>query len=164
VTDSPFWQFSLRFYALPDVAPTCLELQDHAGVDVNLLLLLLYLADSRFQATSEIVRQLDASIASWREEAVKPLRGLRRRLKTDIGAIAAEKREAFRNQIKKVELEAERLQQMALEAEAGTYTFLLAPSRAHAARANLAAYGAVLGGLPANPLKIVLQAFTDSPP
>ena len=41
---SPFWQFSLRFYRLPGVAEACIELQEQAGVDVNLLLFLLWQA------------------------------------------------------------------------------------------------------------------------
>ena len=39
---SPFWRFSLRIY--PAVADTCLELQDRFGVDVNVLLFLLFAA------------------------------------------------------------------------------------------------------------------------
>ena len=34
-SDSPFWLFSLRFYAQEGIAPACLTLQDEAGVDVN---------------------------------------------------------------------------------------------------------------------------------
>ena len=39
---SPFWRFSLRFYRLPEVADACITLQEQAGVDVNLLLFLLW--------------------------------------------------------------------------------------------------------------------------
>jgi len=38
---SPFWRFSLRFYARAKISAICLLLQDEAGVDVNLLLFLL---------------------------------------------------------------------------------------------------------------------------
>jgi len=47
---SPFWRFSLHFYRQPKVADTCIALQEEAGVDVNLLLFLLWqpaLPDSR---------------------------------------------------------------------------------------------------------------------
>ena len=44
MADSRFWQFSLDFYARPGVADACLELQDRAGVDVNVLFFVLYLA------------------------------------------------------------------------------------------------------------------------
>ena len=41
---SPFWRFSLHFYRQPKVADTCIALQEEAGVDVNLLLFLLWQA------------------------------------------------------------------------------------------------------------------------
>ena len=47
---SPFWQFSLRFYRMPQVADACIELQERAGVDVNLLLFLLWQASQRRQS------------------------------------------------------------------------------------------------------------------
>jgi uncharacterized protein (TIGR02444 family) len=161
--DSPFWRFSLRFYSLPDVAPACLMLQDEAGADVNLMLLLLFLAQSHRLVTSEDIARLDRMIRAWREEAVKPLRGLRRRLKQGIDSLPSAISEAFRNKIKQVELEAERIEQHWLEREAERRAFVTAPSRAEAARANLMAYGAYLGRFPKEPLKIVLDAFTDRP-
>src|SRR5262249_35669715 len=39
---SPFWRFSLQFYRQPKVADACIALQEGAGVDVNLLLFLLW--------------------------------------------------------------------------------------------------------------------------
>ena len=41
---SPFWRFSIKFYQVPGVPPACIELQDQAGVDVNVLFFLLWLA------------------------------------------------------------------------------------------------------------------------
>ena len=43
-SDSACWRFSLRFYARDGVAPICLALQDHHGVDVNVLFFLLFLS------------------------------------------------------------------------------------------------------------------------
>ena len=42
VSKSPFWQFSIKFYAVPGVAEACIELQDQAKVDVNILFFLLW--------------------------------------------------------------------------------------------------------------------------
>ena len=42
VSKSPFWQFSIKFYAVPGVAQACIELQDQAQVDVNILFFLLW--------------------------------------------------------------------------------------------------------------------------
>jgi len=158
--DSAFWRFSLGFYALPDVAPACLALQDEAGVDVNLLLVLLFLAEQGRAVTRDDVARLDAAIAPWRAEIVEPLRAVRRRLKTGVGDVPPATSEALRNMVKKIELEAERLEQGRLENEAPS---LGKPApREAAARANLAAYEAHLGGLPAGPRDLILKAFSDS--
>jgi uncharacterized protein (TIGR02444 family) len=154
---SSFWRFSLRFYALPDVAPACLQLQDEANVDVNLMLFLLFLAENGRAITRDDVARLDASIAPWRCEVVEPLRALRRRLKTGVGEITAATSEGLRNMVKKIELEAERLEQAQLENSASG---LGKPAvRSEAARANLAAYEAHLGRLPEAPKALILNAF-----
>lgn len=162
--DSPFWRFSLRFYALPKVAPACIDLQDNGGADVNLMLVLLFLAESCLQVTRQDIARLDDAIGAWREEAVKPLRGLRRRLKEGIGGCPPGTVEGFRSQIKRMELEAERIEQHWLEREVKGTALQSAPSRVAAAHTNLAAYDAYLGRLPEEPLKIVLEAFTNTPP
>lgn len=162
--DSPFWRFSLKFYALPGVAPACLVLQDKGGADVNLLLFLLFLAETCRQVTRDDVARLDTQIRAWREGTVVPLRALRRRLKDGVEPIPLAASEGFRNHIKRVELEAERIEQRTLESMAGTWKPSLAPSRKAAVEASLAAYEAHLGPLPQEALKIVLDAFTNAPP
>jgi uncharacterized protein (TIGR02444 family) len=155
--DSSFWRFSLRFYGLPEVAHACLALQDEAGVDVNLLLYLLFLAESRRTLSRDEIASLDHAIAPWRDEVVKPLRALRRRLKSGVADIPHDTGETFRNLVKRIELEAERIEQQRLEQFGLQATE--APSREAAARANMGAYGAYLGGLPEKPAAIVLAAF-----
>lgn len=154
--DSPFWRFSLSFYARPDIAPACLQLQDEANVDVNLMLFLLFLAERGRAITRDDVARLDASIAPWRTEVVEPLRALRRRLKSGVGDVPSE---GLRNMVKKIELEAERLEQARLE---NTASSLGKPApRGEAAQANLAAYEAYLGPLPQAPKALILKAFSD---
>jgi uncharacterized protein (TIGR02444 family) len=156
--DSAFWRFSLRFYALPEVAAACLALQDEAGVDVNLLLFLLFLADGGRAVTRDDVARLDAEIAPWRTEVVEPLRALRRRLKTGIGQVLPAQGEGLRTMVKKVELEAERLEQGRLENHA---LGLGKPvSREAASRINVAAYADYIGRFPAGPRDVVLAAFS----
>jgi uncharacterized protein (TIGR02444 family) len=161
---SLFWEFSLGFYARESVAPACLQLQDEGGADVNLLLYLLFLADRRLVAKERDIATLDKAVAPWREEAVRPLRDLRKRLKHEMGAVSPAERETFRNLVKKVELESERLQQLALEREGARLRLESAASREEAAWGNIHAYSAYLGGLPDNAVKTVLMAFTLSPP
>ncbi len=159
---SPFWRFSLQFYRLPQVADACIALQEAAQVDVNLLLFLLWHARQRRQLSPAEVAALDARIAPWRELTVIPLRNIRRGLKTPPALVAAPAAEAFRNRIKAVELEAERLQQEAM--------FVLAPLGSDgfepgtAARANIAAYQEIMTGrFPPAATAVLLGALAAMP-
>jgi uncharacterized protein (TIGR02444 family) len=161
VQGSPFWRFSLGFYRQPGVADACIALQEEAGVDVNLLLFLLWLASARRQLSAVEVAELESRIAGWRDTAVIPLRNLRRALKTPPLLIAAGNAEAFRTRIKAVELEAERLQQEAMyDLARATPPGGEAPTPDAAARANVAAYermrGTVFGKAA---VETVLKAF-----
>jgi uncharacterized protein (TIGR02444 family) len=135
---SPFWRFSLQFYRLPKVADACIALQEEAGVDVNLLLFLLWHAQQGRSLASAEVAALDARIAPWRDATVIPLRVVRRALRSPPALVAPPPAEAFRNRIKAVELEAERLQQEAMYALAPLGTEAAEPGVA--ARANIEAY------------------------
>src|SRR6516162_9432847 len=111
---SPFWRFSLRFYRQPKVADACIALQEEAGVDVNLLLFLLWQATHNRALSPIEVGELEGRIGAWREATVIPLRGVRRALKSPPALVEPATAEAFRTRIKAVELEAERLQQEAM--------------------------------------------------
>jgi uncharacterized protein (TIGR02444 family) len=157
---SPFWRFSVKFYAVEGVAPACIELQDHAGVDVNLLFFLLWNATQNRTFSQEEVAELELTIGLWRETAVVPLRNVRRALKSPPPIMPRETAEAFRTRIKAVELEAERLQQEALYGLARSGRIgQPAASPAEAARNSIAAYQAVLRPFPPGPLDTVLSAF-----
>jgi uncharacterized protein (TIGR02444 family) len=141
--ETPFWRFSVSLYGMPDVAPACLTLQDEAGIDVNLLMYLLWCASRRRVLAAEEVRALDQTLAGWRDMAVIPLRTLRRALKEGPPLLDPAVAERYRNKIKGVELEAERLQQQAMYALDDSMRFSEAATAAEAARANVAAYQAV---------------------
>lgn len=143
---SPFWRFSLRFYRNPEVAAACIALQDEAGVDVNVLLFLLWNATLKRTLPPAAVADLDKRIGAWREAAVIPLRELRRALKRPPPVVEPGAAEAFRTRVKAAELEAERLQQEAMyELARSSLLGHDAPSLADAARANVAAYAAMRG-------------------
>lgn len=143
---SLFWRFSLRFYRQPEVADACIRLQEEAGVDVNLLLFLLWHAGSRRTLSAAEVAELDRRIGPWRDTTVIPLRVMRRALKSPPTLIAPATAEFFRTRIKAVELEAERLQQEAMyELARSAPRGQEAPSPAEAARASVAAYQAMCG-------------------
>jgi uncharacterized protein (TIGR02444 family) len=141
---SPFWRFSLQIYR--SVADTCLALQDRHGVDVNVLLFLLFAAHQGRRVGRQDVHAITSAVASWSSSAVIPLRSVRRFLRAPPSVIDPEAAEALRQHVKQVELEAERLQQE------GLYRFvpleqLGTPdaSQDAAARTNVEAYAAELG-------------------
>jgi uncharacterized protein (TIGR02444 family) len=157
-----FWDFSLRLYARPEVPPACLALQDDGGADVNLVLFLLYLADSGRMLDDAAIAALDEATRGWREQVVKPLRGVRRLLKDDIGAFAAEATAPLRGDVKCIELAAEKLQQYTLQnlappASAGRP----AGSRRLAAATHLAGYAARCGNWPEDALHVLLDAWVE---
>ncbi len=158
--ESPFWRFSLHFYALPGVAPACLVLQDEAKADVNLMLYFFFLATQKRALGRDDIASLDKAVSVWREEVIKPLRALRRRLKSGINGVDGKTSEAFRDKLKGLELEAERIAHNALAREAPPLSFRAdAASPQDAVQASLDAYGKYLGHLPGEPVKILLGAF-----
>jgi uncharacterized protein (TIGR02444 family) len=140
---SPFWRFSLLFYTRPGVADACLALQDRCGADINLLLFLLWMSLSRRSFSAHAVRAIEDRIRDWRETVVVPLRTMRRTLKQRTVLAGPAAVEPFRTRVKALELEAERLQQEALAALAGSAADGMAASADEAARQSIAAYQSV---------------------
>ncbi|MBW3560254.1 MAG: TIGR02444 family protein [Proteobacteria bacterium] len=103
------WDWAVQTYARPGVADACLELQDRHGMSVPLLLWTLWSREGGSRPDLEAGAQV---ARSWEVEAVGPLRRLRRALK----ALNSDPdREAVRDQVKAVELDAERRLLAALE-------------------------------------------------
>jgi uncharacterized protein (TIGR02444 family) len=162
VSKSPFWQFSIKFYAVPGVAEACIALQDQAKVDVNILFYLLWNATQGRAFNAADVTEIEHRIGPWREMAVIPIRDIRRALKSPPPAMAPEAAESLRTRIKAVELEAERLQQEALYGLAESSRLgQPAPSKAEAARDSISSYQGVIGPFPQGPLATVLSAFAN---
>jgi uncharacterized protein (TIGR02444 family) len=143
--ETPFWRFSLKFYRQPSVSEACIVLQDEFGVDVNLLLFLLWLASDDRQLSAEEVRMLDDNVRDWRNLTIVPIREVRRKLKGAATLVDPGTQEAFRSKVKTIELEAERLQQEALYAFAKSGPLGAEASPPVAALANITAYENVLG-------------------
>jgi uncharacterized protein (TIGR02444 family) len=160
---SPFWRFSLRFYRQPQVADAYIALQEEAGVDVNLLLFLLWHASRKRAFSTAEVEALERRVGPWRNMTVVPLRNVRRALKAPPALVEAGTAEAFRTRIKAVELEAERLQQEAMYELARTAPLgTEAASPDTAARGNIAAYETMRSAaFPKPAVETLLTAFSS---
>ncbi len=157
---TPFWRFSLRFYRQSGVSDACIALQDDCGVDVNLLLFLFWLAADGQLLSPDEVRKLDDQVRDWRNLTIIPIRDTRRKLKGSRTLVDPGKQEAFRNKVKAIELDAERLQQEALYAftRSGPLGTQTAPQAA--ARGNVAAYERIMGvTFPQGAVDVLLGAF-----
>jgi uncharacterized protein (TIGR02444 family) len=166
---SPFWDFSLRLYAKAGVPDACLALQARHGIDVNLLFCCLWFGLQGERLGKREIARLAARVRDVHEGAVKPLRGARTLLKRFVAGEDESLRpalEGLRNAIKKIELEAEHLEQVMLGAmrplgEAD------APSAA-LANANALAYfafiGARLGGEDEAKMALIVAALPQTDP
>lgn len=79
-TDAGFIQFCAALFDRPGVARMCLDLQDRRGWNVNCLLLSAWAARLGYALTSEFWAEARAAIRTLDDEAVKPVREIRRRI------------------------------------------------------------------------------------
>jgi uncharacterized protein (TIGR02444 family) len=159
-SETPFWRFSLNFYRQSGVSDACIVLQDAHGADVNLLLFLFWLASDDRQLSASEVKMLDDNVRGWRSLTIVPIRDARRKLKGAETLVSPDKQEAFRNKVKAVELDAERLQQEALYEFSRSGPLGRPAPPVAAARANVSAYGDVLGvSFPKAPIDVLIGAF-----
>ena len=112
------WVFSLKLYAEPGVAASCLSLQDQHGFDVNLVLFCIWYGCRHGELTEDLLKTALETSDRWRETVVRPLRSLRTQLKRDLKESAyssSSEISVLRDRIKTAELDAERIQQQELE-------------------------------------------------
>jgi len=136
---SPFWRFSLSLYARPHVPSACLVLQDNHGLDVNVLLYLLWAASEGRALSASDIKALNGLIEPWRQQVVVPLRQVRRWLKMPDMAFA-DLSQDLRTHIKAAELESERIQQEVLYGYADITEIGTSAQTADAISANITAY------------------------
>src|SRR6202030_930629 len=94
---TPFWRFSQKYDGQAGVSDAGIALQDGCGVDVNLLLFLFWLASERQALSPDEVKKLDATMKSWRELTIIPIRDTRRKLKGAKTFVDPRKQEALRD-------------------------------------------------------------------
>lgn len=108
----PLWHFSLALYAQQTVAENCLRLQDSYGLDINIVLALLWFSNKQQCLLNEkqLIRLIQIS-EPWQGYASN-VRQLRRRLKQALKTQALTKEEY--QQVKLAELHYEFYEQQAL--------------------------------------------------
>lgn len=109
-----FWDFSLAVYRQPGVPEECLALQERLGADVNLLLLCAYLGVKKnaLLDSDDIEAAITASTA-WHVDIVRNLRAARQALKPweeGRDKDLQDSSRALRSAVKKLELDAERIE------------------------------------------------------
>ncbi|EJM36616.1 TIGR02444 family protein [Pseudomonas sp. GM33] len=115
---SDLWSFSLTTYARPGVEQACLQLQS-AGVNVCLLLCGAWLGQRGVACNEQRLQQLRSVALAWDTDVVRPLRTLRTQWK--VGAAQDADLHALREQVKALELEAERHLFLRLESAAQSW-------------------------------------------
>ena len=110
-----FWDWAVAAYAAPGVAEACLDLQDAHDQNVPLLLWAAWCARTGRRPDEDDLDAACDTARVWTDAAILPLRDLRRRLKSTIPDMDNADRLAVREQIKAVELDAERRLMSALE-------------------------------------------------
>ena len=114
--DGPLWRFATRVYGRPGVAQACLALQQRFDADVNLLLFAAWLGAERGMALSvPLSRQAQRRVDAWHEDIVRPLRAVRRRMKSGPSPAPCGATEALRDALKAVEIGSERIELAVLE-------------------------------------------------
>lgn len=107
-----FWQFSIAIYSSSTVSDACLWLQDEFGIDVNVLLFVLFCGHRGYAITVDDIERLENDLRPWRENVIHPIRRVRRWLKqqTNYGDV-----DTFYQTLLAYEIECEKRQQRMME-------------------------------------------------
>lgn len=115
MSETGLWSWAVRVYGVPGVSEACLDLQDAHGQNAPLLLWAGWCARDGRALDADTIEAACDTARAWDEAAVSPLRALRRTLKLAIPDVDDAARLALREQVKAVELAAERHLLEALE-------------------------------------------------
>lgn len=102
--DNPLWRHACQFYAESGVEQALLNLQDQYGADINMILQAHWLgSEGRVWADNCVSDEYRL----WMAQHIEPLRKIRREMKETWVAKKSTEFEGFRQQVKKLELQAE---------------------------------------------------------
>lgn len=110
-----FWDWSINKYASPDVQKLCLEMQDKYGLDVNVLLWSVWVAQVGKEPSDQDWILVN-SLSEWFQDSfLNLLRRVRRSLKSSPSYISVDESVAVKRLVLNAELELEKLEQSELE-------------------------------------------------
>ncbi len=111
----PFRDFSASLYCKPGIADASLFVQERYGLNINLVLFCVWVADTGGGAltTGNIATAL-RRLADWQKHVIKPLREIRRACRHEALGIPECLLQTFQPQIETVELGAEHIEQLVL--------------------------------------------------
>ncbi len=112
--NSDFWNYSSQLWTLPNVENQCLLLQNQHELNVNLILFCCWTGDQGYSLNRDDIETLLGTASSW-ENVIKPLRDTRRMMKQNLLAMPAEIADQTLENISEMELNTERMEQLALE-------------------------------------------------
>jgi len=140
-----FWNFAVRTYRCEGIPKACIALQDERGADVNVLLFCCWMGATRGEFEIETLDKVLEFSRAWADRVVRPLRSVRTWMKIEgcsDPAVPAESCMKLRERIKKVELQAEQLQENVMQSLVDTIpgVSLGVTEQARAAELNLRRY------------------------
>jgi uncharacterized protein (TIGR02444 family) len=111
----PFWDYSLDVYRRDGVSPALISFQDRHNLDVNILLLSLWMGHSgRGELDdADFAHALRVS-TNWNPEIVCAIRDVRIRLRQEIALVPKELSDAVRKKLLDLEIECEHVEQLSL--------------------------------------------------
>jgi len=112
--NSEFWNYSTQVWTLPGIEPTCLELQNEHLANVNLLLYCCWVGDKSLCINDDDLQVLLDTTQPW-QTIIKPLRNSRKMMQQNLIAMPASMIKQTISNISEMELNAEHMEQMALE-------------------------------------------------
>lgn len=111
-----FWDFSLAFYGQNTVKEACLALQNQHGLDVNVLLFCCWLAKEGYEPlTIEQMAKVAELSEHYQKNVIQPLRTARHQLKSSRSDLLDGVPLQLYRKIADMEVDAEHLEQIALE-------------------------------------------------
>lgn len=140
------WTYSLNVYSEKTVEELCLQLQDEYLLDVNCILACCWAASVGYLPLSDKkIRGMVEYSRDWGNLAVRPLRMLRLELKVLSFNDPDDDIQKFRENVKALELEAERLMQAELQQIISRESKTSSGNIESVARQNLLSYCQAMG-------------------